>query len=156
MVETNAAVVTGRAGDLENPNSASDLLRKHEELKSGAETAVKRKRGRPSNADRAARGGPDVATAPPDIFTPESVRPFTDLPFAVASIWTRSESFYLQDEESKTLAHQGSIVANLYAGGWNPRAVALVMFAFGFATLAAKKTMTYLGEQKEKQGAENA
>ncbi len=152
---TDKVASTDKDG-LAAPNDVADVLQKHGELRAGAESAAKRGRGRPRNDGRpvgtvkpAARpAGGDV---PADLFSADSVRPFAELPFGIANVWFKSNAFTLDPIESDTLSRQGALVANLYAPGWNPKAVALSAFALGFASIATKKLMVYLGEVAEKK-----
>ena len=146
------------AGGVGDPKNLADVLKKHADLKAGAEAvAIKRGRGRPPNASKpggtpkpaaSAGGGADL---PSNLFTPDSVRPFVELPFALGNVWFRTEQFTLDPRESDTLAVQGALVANLYAPGWNPKAVALAALALGFASISSKKFLQYLGERAEKK-----
>ena len=143
---------------LDNPSNLADVLKKRDELRAVAD--VKRGRGRPrKNPAGPAPGGVGSTggrgDVPPDLFTADSVRPFAELPFGVANVWFKTDAFALDPRESDTLSHQGALVANLYAPGWNPKAVALAAFALGFASIATKKLMVYLGERAEKKKAES-
>jgi len=137
------------APDLENPTDLPGIVKKHERLKSEA-VAGKRGRGRPKGSTSTKQVGPVGDEISTDLFSPDSVRPFTELPFAFGNIWFKTRQFTLDPIESDTLARQGAMVANLYAPGWNPKTVALVAFSLGFATIAAKKFMAFAGERAEK------
>lgn len=137
--------------DLQSPKSFEGILKKHDELKT--ESTQKRGRGRPRKDGTAPAPRRDVGEPAPvvEIFTPETIRPFVELPFTLASVWFRSDVVRLEDRESQTLAIQGATLANLYAPGWNPKAVALVAFSLGFATIASGKVFALLGEKKAKR-----
>lgn len=160
-VESGGSVDTSNADDLGNPKNLGDVLQKHAELRAGAEAvAVKRGRGRPPKnpgqvgtqkpSARPADGGGMAA----DLFTSDTVRPFVELPFGLAGVWFKTDAFRLEPRESDNLANQGAMVANLYAPGWNPKAVALAAFALGFAAIATRKTIQFMGELAEKKKAE--
>lgn len=150
------------ADSLANPKNLADVLQKHADLKAGAESvAIKRGRGRPpknpgqpgpAKSPQLPRpGGSDI---PADLFTAETVRPFVELPFGLAGVWFKTDQFRLDTRESDALSNQGALVANLFAPGWNPKAVALAAFSLGFAAIATRKLMGYLGERatKSKEG----
>lgn len=147
-VPTTEKLGDADAPDLENPTDLPGIVKKHERLKSDA-VAGKRGRGRPKGSTTAKSVGPVGDEIPTDLFSADSVRPFTELPFAFGNIWFKTRQFTLDPIESDTLARQGAMVANLYAPGWNPKAVALIAFSLGFATIAAKKFMAYAGERSE-------
>lgn len=150
--------------DLENPKNLEDVIRKHDDLKAGAEAVASAKRGRgrprknpgPSGLGAGGGGAPARADLPPDLFTADSVRPFVELPFGLSNVWLKTDAFSLDARESDTLSHQGALVANLYAPGWNPKAVALAALALGFASIATKKLIAYMGERAEKLKAQQA
>lgn len=139
------------------PRDVADVLDKHKELRAGAEAAAQRGRGRPRKDGKPAGGvrpavrPSDGGDVPPDLFTPDTVRPFMELPFGIGNVWFKTDAFTLDKYESDTLSRQGSLVANLYAPGWNPKAVALTALALGFASISTKKLMVFLGERAEKK-----
>lgn len=134
--------------DLESPTDIAGVIGKHERLKTEA-VPGKRGRGRPKGSGAGAVGGSGGGDIPADLFTADTIRPFTELPFAFGNVWFKTRQFTLDPIESDTLARQGALVANLYSPGWNPKAVALIAFSLGFATIAAKKFMAYAGERSE-------
>lgn len=159
MVDLNAGktedvVKTGQES-LENPNNLADVLKKRDELKTISD--VKRGRGRPrkdsiqGGTGTSGKGSDVSAPIPADLFTADSIRAFIELPFGLSNIWLKTRAFSLDKIESDTLSHQGALVCNLYAPGWNPKAVALTAFALGFASIATNKLLVYFGEQKEKE-----
>lgn len=156
VLESTPPVGPTDQNGVDNPINLADVLKKRDELRAVAD--VKRGRGRPRK-NPAAPGGPAGGPAargadvPPDLFTADSVRPFAELPFGVANVWFKTDAFTLDPRESDTLSHQGALVANLYAPGWNPKAVAMAAFALGFASIATKKLMVYMGERAEKKKA---
>lgn len=157
-VEANKPMGEVTADGLENPSNLTDVLAKRDVLKADGE--VKRGRGRPrknlGSSGVGPGGGGSAARPdlPPDLFTADSIRPFIELPFGLSNVWLKTDAFSLDPRESDTLSHQGALVANLYAPGWNPKAVALTAFALGFASIATKKLMIYMGERAEKKKAE--
>jgi hypothetical protein len=150
-VQPNPPVGQAGPDDLQNPKSLDGILKKHEELK--AESTQKRGRGRPKKDGSATTPGTKGVEPGPvvEVFSPDTIRPFVELPFTLASVWFRSDVVRLEDRESQTLAIQGATLANLYAPGWNPKAVALVAFSLGFATIASGKVFALLGEKKAKR-----
>lgn len=143
---------------LSNPKNLADVLEKHDDLRAGAEAvAAKRGRGRPrknpgpSGLGTGGGGASPRSDVPPDLFTPDSIRPFVELPFGLSNVYCKTDCFTLDPRESDTLSHSGALVANLYAPGWNPKAVALAAFGLGFASIFTKHLMMYLGERADKR-----
>lgn len=153
-VQSSQTMGTVSGDDLQSPKDLPGILKKHDDLKAEA-TQQKRGRGRPRKDGGITGGGQRSEIQPvAEIFTPESIRPFVELPFTLSSVWFRSDVVLLEDREAETLSIQGATLANLYAPGWNPKAVALVAFSLGFMTIATGKIFALIGERQAQKRAE--
>jgi len=148
-------MVEANQNNLEGPKDLPGILQKHADLRADA-TQPKRGRGRPRKDGSTSSAISRADVREPDgipLFSADTVRPFIELPYMLGSVWFQSDTLLLEEREAQTLASQGASLANLYAPGWNPKAVALVSFSLAFLTISTSKILALIGERAARKKA---
>ncbi len=96
-------------------------------------------------AKAAAKPARAAASAPaprPDLFTSENTARLVRIPFALAAIRTNCAPLALDDKQEKELSTVGAVVLNEWVA-FDPKYVALALFAISLAGVAFEKVLIY-------------